>query len=123
MKRLTDKEEEIMTYFWDNGPMYVRQIIDLMCEPKPHFNTISTFVRLLEQKGFLAHDKTGTSYMYRPIISREEYSSSALSGVMKKYFGASVMNVVSTLVRHERLTDDEIAKLIELVKSQNSENK
>ncbi len=119
MKKLTDKEEEIMTYFWDNGPLYVRQIIDLMPEPKPHFNTVSTFVRLLEQKGFLTHEKNGASFIYKPLVSREDYSASALTGVVKKYFSSSVFNVVSTLVKKESLTDEQVRELIRLVESQN----
>jgi len=123
MKKLTDKEEEIMTFFWNNGPLYVRQIIDMMEKPRPHFNTVSTFVRMLEQKGFLYHEKTGNSYIYKPVVSREEYSSSALSSVVDKYFGSSVLNAASTLVREKHLSDSEIAELIELVKSQNKEER
>ena len=119
MQKLTDKEEEIMAYFWDRGPLYVRQIIELMPEPKPHFNTVSTFVRLLEQKGFLTHEKTGASYIYKPLVSRDDYSASALTNVVKKYFSSSIFNVVSTLVRKEQLSDNQVRELIRLVETQN----
>ena len=48
---MTDKEEELMRIFWNHGPMFVREIVELYPEPRPHFNTLSTFVRNLEQKG------------------------------------------------------------------------
>lgn len=52
MKRLTTKEEEIMCIFWEHGPMFVRELLSFYDEPKPHYNTVSTLVRGLEEKGF-----------------------------------------------------------------------
>lgn len=51
MKRLSPKEEEIMRMFWSKGPMFVRDLLELYNEPKPHYNTVSTLVRGLEEKG------------------------------------------------------------------------
>ena len=39
MKTLTAKEEEIMGFFWEKGPMFVKQLVELYEEPRPHFNT------------------------------------------------------------------------------------
>ena len=55
MKGLTVKEEELMGYFWEKGPLFVKEMLAFYEEPKPHFNTLSTIVRGLEDKGFLAH--------------------------------------------------------------------
>lgn len=52
MKMLTAKEEEIMGYFWEKGPLFVKQLLDFYDEPRPHFNTLSTIVRGLEERGF-----------------------------------------------------------------------
>ena len=117
MKRLTEKEEEIMRLFWAHGELYVRDILELMPEPRPHFNTVSTFVRLLEQKEFVGHRKTGVSYLYYPLVGEEEYSTSELRTVMERYFASSARNLVSALVREEKLTDSDIEDLINLVKS------
>ena len=62
MKRLTAKEEEIMGWFWQKGPLFVKELLEYYEEPKPHFNTLSTIVRGLEEKGFLAHKNFGNSY-------------------------------------------------------------
>ena len=62
MKQLTEKEEELMNLFWERGPMFVREIVELYPDPKPHFNTISTFVRVLVQKGLVWHVQFGNSY-------------------------------------------------------------
>ena len=58
MKRLTSKEEEILGYFWAKGPLFVRELLDLQEEPKPHYNTLSTIVRTLEEKGYIRKDPT-----------------------------------------------------------------
>ena len=55
MKGLTSKEEEIMNYFWHKGPLFVKELLDFYDEPKPHFNTLSTIVRGLEEKGYVSH--------------------------------------------------------------------
>ena len=62
MKRLTTKEREIMELYWQHGPMFVKELLEYYDEPRPHFNTLSTTVRILEKKGFLDHKQYGTSY-------------------------------------------------------------
>lgn len=121
MKKLTDREEELMDIFWDNGPLFVREIIDLIPEPKPHFNTVSTFVRLLENKGFVGHTKFGSSYRYEALISRDEYSHTTLRNVIDRYFGSSIKASVSALFKDEHLSDDEIRQLFEMVIKQRKE--
>ena len=67
MKGLTVKEEELMGYFWEKGPLFVKEMLAFYEEPKPHFNTLSTIVRGLEDKGF-----PGSSYFweYLSVLSR-----------------------------------------------------
>ena len=59
MKTLTAKEEEVMELFWEKGPLFVKQLLEFYEEPRPHFNTLSTVVRGLEEKGFLGHTAYG----------------------------------------------------------------
>lgn len=117
MKRLTDKEEEIMTHLWDHGAMYVRELQELYEEPRPHFNTLSTFVRILEQKGFVGHERTGNSYRYHALVSREDYSRSTLKDVVSRYFDNSVRGMLSAIVEHESLSDAELKELIDVVRN------
>lgn len=122
MKTLTDREEEIMTILWDNGPMFVREIIEQFDDPKPHFNTISTFVRLLESKGYVTHSKFGSSYRYEAAISRDEFSRTTLRDVVNRYFGSSIKASVSALVKDEQLSDDELRQIVETVIKQRNKN-
>ena len=71
MKGLTSKEEEIMNYFWHKGPLFVKELLDFYDEPKPHFNTLSTIVRGLEEKGYVSHKAYGKTYQYFAVVSEE----------------------------------------------------
>ena len=59
MEKLTPREEELMRCFWTRGPLFVRELVALWPEPKPHFNTLSTMVRGLEAKGYVGHKAYG----------------------------------------------------------------
>jgi len=112
MKHLTNREEEIMEVFWEKGSMYVKDVIDLLAGPKPHYNTISTIIRGLEEKGFVAHEQFGNTYRYFAIISREEFSKNSIKNLVSKYFDKSYSSVVSMFVEEEKISVEEIKALI-----------
>src|SRR5665647_3267332 len=123
MKHLTNREEEIMELFWQKGPSYVKEIVDELPEPKPHYNTISTVVRGLEEKGFLGHEQFGNTYRYFALISREEFSKNSIKNLVSKYFNTSYASVVSMFVEENKISTEEIQELIRQVKSRkNKEN-
>ena len=115
MNKLTAKEEEVMRYFWDNEALFVKELEEMYPEPKPHINTLSTYVRELEEKGFLSHDTFGTTYRYFAIVSEDEYSNRTLKSVVKKYFDNSYLSVVSSLIKDENISVDEIRSLLDEV--------
>ena len=102
-----------MKLFWDKGPMFVREMVELYDEPKPHFNTISTIVRSLERKGFVGHKSYGPTYLYFPNVSQEEYSATTMKNIVSRYFKDSYVNVVSFFVKKEKVSIDELKALIE----------
>lgn len=118
LPRLSPREEMIMTYFWSHGPLFVRQIIEMMPEPKLHFNTVSTFVRSLEAKGWLGHEQFGNTYRYFPLHQADEYRKKSVGGLVERFFGRSYINFVSALVRDEKISTDELKQLIEQIESQ-----
>ena len=115
MKKLTRKEEEIMNHFWDKGAMFVRELLELYPEPKPHFNTLSTMVRTLEANGYVSHKAYGSTYQYYPVVSREEYAGSSFKGIVSSYFNNSYLNAVSALVKEEKISVEELKELIEQI--------
>ena len=115
MKGLTAKEEEIMGFFWEKGPLFVKELLAFYNAPKPHFNTLSTIVRGLEEKGYLSHEAFGNTYRYFAIVSNDEFRSRTLKGVISKYFNNSYLSAVSSLVKKEEISVDELKQLIQEV--------
>ncbi len=120
MKKLTQKEDEIMNLFWEKGSMFVKELKAFYTDQKLHYNTLSTMVRTLEEKGFIDHEQFGNTYRYFAAITKEEYRKSTLGSVVNKYFNNSYKNVVSLFVENENLSLDELRKLIDEI--ENSEN-
>ena len=112
MKKLTQKEEEIMNLFWEKGPMFVKELKEFYTDQKLHYNTLSTMVRALEEKGFIDHEQFGNTHRYFAAITQEEYKKGKLGNVVKNYFNNSYKNVVSLLVEEENLSLDDLKKLI-----------
>ena len=123
MQKLTAKEEELMCFFWEKGALFVKDILDFYDEPKPHFNTLSTIVRGLEDKGFLSHKTYGNTYQYYAVISKEQYSQGTLKNVVNKYFGNSYLHAVSALVKSENISIEDLKKLINEVENGSIDSK
>lgn len=120
MKELTAREEEVMHYFWENEALFVKQLLEMYADPKPHFNTLSTYVRSLEEKGFLSHESFGSTYRYYKIISEEAYRHGTLKNVVRKYFGNSYLSVVSSLIKEQNLSVNEVRKMLDEVEKLNA---
>lgn len=107
-----------MQMLWNHGPMFVREIVELYDEPRPHFNTVATTVRILEKKGHVAHEVIGDSHRFYAISQKEQFCRSSMSRIIRDYFSNSYLNAVSSLVKEEKITVDELKELIEMVESQ-----
>ena len=119
LKELTRAEEQIMQELWDLGKAFVKDIIDRLPEPKPAYNTVSTIVRILETKGFVAHEAFGKSHRYYPIVSKEEYRTFATGKLLHGYFNNSARNMLSFFLEEEKLDlkdADELLKMLEEAK-------
>lgn len=117
MRRLTAKEEEIMRMFWAQGPMFIRELLAFYAEPKPHYNTVSTLVRGLEEKGFVTYKAYGNTYQYYAIVSEKDYKRSALNEMISQYYNNSFTNVVSAFIEEEGMPLEELKALIEQIES------
>lgn len=115
MEKLTAKEEEVLELFWKKGPLYVREIVELYEEPKPHFNTISTIVRTLEEKGYVGHTQKGKSYQYYAIIDEEDMGKKSLSSIIGRYFKNSYLRVVSSFVEDGDIPVEDLRRLLDEV--------
>ena len=115
IKKLAAKEEEVMTLFWQHGDMFIRDLLNYYEDPKPHYNTVATQVKFLEEKKFLGRRPMGNTNQYYALISEKEYKGSALSSVVSQYFNNSYTSVVSHFIEEESMDLDELKELIELI--------
>ncbi len=113
--RLTPKEEELMQLLWEHGPISISRLLELYPDPKPHFNTVSTVVRRLEGKGFVAHNDEGGSFRYYATVEKEYFRSRSFGNFIKNYFGGSYYGAVSALVAEDKISAAELKELLETV--------
>lgn len=116
-KLLTGLELKVMNLLWDIDRGYVKDLIDRWDEePLPAYNTVSTVIRILQEKGFVGHEAMGRSHQYFPAVSRVEYQRRFMKSALETVFSGSVTDLVSTLVGNEQLSEtelDEIRKMID----------
>jgi len=112
MKQLTKVEEEIMQHLWELNEATVASIIELMPEPKPAYNTISTIIRILENKEFVTHRKQGKGYVYLPLVKKDEYSGQSLNKLMDNYFNGSFKNMVSFFVKKNDMNINDLEDIL-----------
>ena len=120
IKELTKAEEQVMQLLWQLKEAIVKDIIELMPEPKPAYNTVSTVVRVLEGKGFIDHKAYGNSHVYFPLISEAQYKKFTFDKMMSSYFSNSYQSLVSFIANDKKLDIqqlDELSKLIDDLKN------
>lgn len=98
--------------------MFIRELLEFYDEPKPHYNTLSTLVRGLEEKGFISYKPYGNTYQYYAAVSENNYRSRSLKNLVSKYYDNSYTRVVSSLIEEEALSVDELQELISRIKNQ-----
>jgi predicted transcriptional regulator len=112
MKQLTKAEEQIIQILWQLGKAQVKEIREQLPEPKPAINTVSTIVRILETKDFVAHEPKGRGYIYYPIVKKEEYTKQSLSKMINNYFDGSFNKLVSFFAQNNDIDVNELEEII-----------
>jgi predicted transcriptional regulator len=118
MIKLAKREEQIMQAFWDLGNAFIKEIIPQLPDPKPHYNSVATMVKILEEKGFLDHEVIGNIYRYFPKISREDYQGHAMKDIVSQYFDNSYPRMLAFFAKQQKLTQSEMKEILEIIKSQ-----
>ncbi len=113
MEKLTKTEENVMQIIWRLERCIVKDIRDQLGKPPPPHSTISSIVRILEEKGFVGHKAYGRTYEYFPTVSKEDYSKRSLKKLVQDYFGGSMNQLVSFLVDEKEMDLKALSKLID----------
>ena len=117
MIKLAKREEQIMQVYWDLGKAFIKEVIPHLPDPKPHYNSVATMVKILEEKGFLDHDTVGNVYHYFPVISREDYQKHAMKDIVSHYFDNSYPRMLAFFAKEQNLSESELNDILQMIKS------
>ena len=117
--KLSDREAEIMPMLWKRGPLYVREMLESYPEPRPHFNSVSTTVRILEDKGYVSHEAISGSHRYYAVAQASDFAGRSLAQIIRNFFDGSAQAAVSALVKEEKISIEELREIIETVERNN----
>lgn len=117
MEKLTNKEEEVMQVLWKLEKAFVKEILTEVPGRNLHYNTVSTIVRKLGDKGYVAHEDFGSTYRYFPIIAKEDYSSQFMNEASMKFFDNSYKNMVSFFAKKEKISAEELREILKIIEN------
>lgn len=115
MQKLTNKEEEIMQILWNLKKAFVKDVLAEIVVDKPHYNTLSTIIRNLEEKGYVSYTAYGNTHQYFPIISMEAYRKEFMNTAIENYFNNSYKNMVSFFAEEQKISAKELREILELI--------
>ncbi|WP_264564009.1 BlaI/MecI/CopY family transcriptional regulator [Flavobacterium sp. N3904] len=117
MQKLTNKEEEIMHILWKLKKAFVKEVMAEITEDQPHYNTLSTIIRNLEEKGYVNHNAFGNTHQYFPIVSLEDYRKGFMSTAIDNYFNSSYKNMVSFFAKEEKISAAELREILSMIET------
>lgn len=118
MKKLAQREAQIMQAIWYLKKAFIKEIVDEMPDPKPHYNSVSTMVKLLEKKGFVSHEKMGNAHRYFALVRKEDYQEEVVDDVVKGFFDNSPMKLVNYFAKEQKLSEADVERLLKMIKDQ-----
>jgi predicted transcriptional regulator len=117
MQKLTNKEEEIMQILWKLKKAFVKEVMAEISEDQPHYNTLSTIIRNLEEKGFVSHNAFGNTHQYFPVVKIEEYRKRFMNTAIDTYFDSSYKNMVSFFAKEEKISAQELREILAMIEN------
>ena len=115
MRELTRAEEQVMQVLWKIKKGFVKDVLEHFDDPKPAYNTVSTIIRILQDKGFVNHRAYGRTHEYYPVVSKDEYSKSHLSSFVNDYFSNSFGKMVSFFAKEKEMSVKEMEEIMKIM--------
>ncbi|HEY8313124.1 MAG TPA: BlaI/MecI/CopY family transcriptional regulator [Candidatus Baltobacteraceae bacterium] len=112
---LTEAELRLMEVLWYKGRATVADVTNALPPPPIAYSTVLTTLRILEQKGYIAHEEDGRAYVYRPLVAREDAAKSAVGQLVHRFFKNNSGELALRLVAEERPSDEELRRLKALI--------
>lgn len=117
MQKLTNKEEDVMKILWKLEKAFVKEVLKEIEGGKPHYNTLSTIVRNLEEKGYVGHEAFGNTHRYFPIVTKEAYRKLFINSTIADYYDNSYKSLVSFFAKEEKISVEELKEIINLIEN------
>ncbi len=117
MEQLTNKEEEVMQALWSLEKAFVKEMVAVLSNDN-HYNTVSTIVRNLEDKGYVSHTAFGKTHQYFPLVSKEDYTKRFMNMAMKRYFNNNYKNMVSFFAKEEKISANELREILAIIEKE-----
>lgn len=112
---LTDAELRLMEVLWRRPNATVNDVVEAAGSPPLAYSTVLTMLRILERKGYIAHDEVNRAYVYRPLIARDDAASKDVGNVLKRFFSGKPVDLAVRLVERDRPSREELQRLRELI--------
>lgn len=112
---LTEVELELMDVLWDKGRATVAEIVEALPEARLAYSSVLTMMRILEQKGYVAHEKEGRAFVYRALVDRQQAQKTVIGYLLKRFFNNSPELLVVNLLEHEEVGPKEVKRLKRMI--------
>jgi len=112
MKQLTKAEEEVMQILWEMGEGIIKDILKGFKNKQPAYNTVATVLKVLKSKEVVDFKAIGNTYVYYPLITKEEYSSYQMKHLLKNYFGGSFARFAAFFAKDNDMSLDDLEALL-----------
>lgn len=116
--QLSKAEEQLMEMIWQNDTVFMKDLIEAYPEPKPASTTIATLLKRMQEKGFVGYQLFGNSRQYYALVSKDDYFSKHVKGLIRDFFGNSVAQFASFFTNATDLTADELQDLKRIIDDQ-----
>lgn len=120
MQKLTQQEEEAMQLIWQNKGGFVKDILELLPEPKVPYTTLASTLKNLEKKQYLQAIKMGNSYRYDPIIGEDEYKKAFVNNFVSDYFKNSYKELITFFAKDDKISPEELKEILEMIEKSKS---
>jgi predicted transcriptional regulator len=113
---ITDAELKLMNILWKNGSGTVTEVKNELPSDNPlAYSTVLTFMRILEQKGFVKHDKRGRAFVYHPIVDRGKATKNVIDYVVNRFFNDSPGQLALNVIGNEKISAGDLKELKKLI--------
>lgn len=116
MIKLTKAEEQVMHALWKLERGYLKDILEILTEPKPHSNTVATIIKILVDKNFIGNEVHGRNNCYFPLVSKNDYSNNSITNIVENYFEGSFTSAVSFLIDSKKISISDMELLLKQLK-------